>query len=232
MINLVAVVGKMHSGKTSFSRAMEKYGYTRFAFADPVKEGSGKMLAALYDYLEIPHEEFGFDWIDANKGHPAIRQLAQLTGDELGRQFIGPDSIWIDRFEKRIKHAQKTAALIINDDCRYPNEAKRLDELGFFIIKLERDEEQRLASIQNALRFKNPELSDDMIGKKMLEMLSHGSETNVDSITPHVTVPSTSVRSLQELAAIIAHHDFEPAPFIKDMDVYWDIFNKLDSLLL
>lgn len=222
-----AFVGKMHSGKSTISKLMiaHRAGAYRLAFADPVKEASGIMLADLQSYVErqyggptmVPRPAYSIDDMNERKGHPAIRGLLQLVGTELGRNYIGPDTIWIDMLVKRVKEIEGQAGmmryeyLIVNDDCRFPNEAERLREIGFKIIRLERNDVLRQRSIVQMIYQQNPELepapldSDwiktDKIVKssKLLEkILTHPSETEQENIKADATIFASTVEELQE----------------------------------
>lgn len=213
---LLAVVGKMHSGKTTLANALvDLHGYQRFAFADPVKDVSAAMLTTFHNYLDTegftPHL-YNRDMMNKMKGHPAIRGLLQLVGTELGRDWLGPDTIWIDLFEKRIEQTRAKAfedtqiyygadwigqLRIVNDDCRFPNEAQRLKELGFVLVKLHRNEDARLQSIVDTMLKDNPELTNDEVNEQLDNILTHPSETNVDLITADIDIESISVDQLQ-----------------------------------
>lgn len=214
----IAIVGKAHSGKTTLAEALLKHNYRRIAFADPVKDIAADMLTSFVHNAgpKEKHQFFTREDINNMKGHHAIRKLLQLVGTELGREWLGPESIWIDLFEEQVKAVEhnnrffKTMRLapihIVNDDCRFPNEAARLRELGFTIIKLVRDHDERMWSIRRALERDNPALVGDEFHIEMMmhDMLEHPSETNVDLIEADINVASESVEQLQAFATIIA----------------------------
>lgn len=217
----IAVVGKMHSGKTTFSNALVERNFRRMAFADPVKEVSGHMLADFENYF-LPgngtlRRAYTIDEMNEMKGHPAIRGLLQLVGTELGRNWHGPDTIWIDTFRQKFRIYQKHAAglrvewPVVVDDCRFVNEAEALRELGFYIVKLQRDEGERLESIRNAIRTGDPSLSSDAVEKQLNKMLEHPSETEVNRIRANTVVKSIDVGKLQLDALNLARlKDDEP----------------------
>ncbi len=210
----IAIVGKMHSGKTTLAEALIGLGYSRFAFADPVKEIAAKMLTTFSHEMGGEGPSYTYDDMNAMKGHPSIRALLQLVGTELGRNWYGPDDIWIKMFKQRVLHAQGMAGsdnplYIVNDDCRFPNEAFALKDVGFTIVKLERDENERVESIRQALQQANPDLSPADIAARMHAMLTHPSETNVDLIVPDMEIPSMDVIQLQLAARILHEHDLK-----------------------
>lgn len=190
----IAVVGKMHSGKTTLANMLVDNDYERIAFADPVKRISAEMLTHLAQGTESvtrwqPNYHYYYDYDDMNvlKADPAIRKLLQLVGTELGRQWLGPEDLWIQMFKNDIKGISESEP-IVNDDCRFVNEGAALREMGFTIIKLVRDETERIDSIRRALKSKMVHSSDHEIDVALVEILSHGSETEVDKIPFDVVV--------------------------------------------
>lgn len=201
-IRLVAIVGKAHSGKTTLANALVGRGFQRFAFADPVKLVSAAMLNTFLFEVGADPQHYDIDKINSIKGHPSIRKLLQVVGTELGREWLGPQSLWIDLFEGSIEDAKHTAESadtplwIVCDDCRFENEAARLSEMGFMLFKLERNEEERVASIRAATRDTNPDWDDARLNKTVEEILSHPSETEVDKIKPDFVIQSLTVDQL------------------------------------
>lgn len=198
-----AIVGKMHSGKTTLAKYLVERNFTRVAFADPVKEVSARMLTAFVEFV-YPFEvhQYTPEMLNTMKGHPAIRKLLQLVGTELGREWYGPDTIWIDLFQEAVANyeAEYHDVYLVNDDCRFVNEAERLSEMGFTLVKLVRDETERILSVQNAIQRDNPDLTIEQVCAKVDEMLGHPSETNVDLIVPDIIIPSVTIRQLEQIA--------------------------------
>lgn len=198
-----AIVGKMHSGKTTLAKYLIERDFTRIAFADPVKAVSAEMLTTFVRFVD-PFSEttYTIDHMNIMKGHPAIRKLLQLVGTELGREWYGPESLWIDLFQEAVANyeAEYHDVYLINDDCRFVNEAERLSEMGFTLVKLVRDETERILSVQHAVQRDNPDLTIEQVCAKVDEMLAHPSETNVDLIVPDIIIPSVTVRQLEQIA--------------------------------
>jgi hypothetical protein len=154
----IAFVAKMHSGKTTCSNELvSAYGYQRLSFAAPVKEACVSMINAFYDYLGMYNRYMTVEQFECDKNQ--LRWLAQGVGTELGRQYVGPDSIWVDRLAETVELIAASternglsAPRFVIDDCRFPNEVEKLRSLGFTIIRITRDESARITSIRSSLR--------------------------------------------------------------------------------
>jgi hypothetical protein len=199
----------MHAGKTTLANNLLLYQYKRMAFADPVKEIGADMLNVFLAYMN-DGRYYDSDTINTIKGHPAVRGLLQLVGTELGREWYGPQTIWIDLFKNRLAEEQAFAneygytLTVVNDDCRFVNEASALRELGFIIVKLHRPEDERVQSIINALKKEHKDATPQEISAYLDKILSHPSETEVDSIKEDIVLRSTTMRSLERIAKILA----------------------------
>jgi hypothetical protein len=76
-----------------------------------------------------------------NKENPAYgllgvspRRIWQTLGTEWGRDLIHPD-LWVEIVRRQINTT--TAKTIIFDDCRFPNEAEMIHELGGKVIHID-----------------------------------------------------------------------------------------------
>lgn len=203
----VAIVGKLHSGKTTTAQALvDHFGYQRMAFADPVKEVSGVMLAAFENHFAPPRVKvapYTIAQMNDMKKHPSIRKLLQVVGTELGREWRY-NTFWIDQLTRKVTRAESLGVhSIVVDDCRFPNEADALRAHGFTIVKLVRDDHERAASVYDALRTTNPDYTTEQLEQELRKMMEHPSEQEIDNILPDMTYPSTSVEQLHVLAATI-----------------------------
>jgi hypothetical protein len=252
-VRKIAIVGKMRSGKSTLAKMLTNQGFERFAFADPVKEASAEMLTAFVHYLDTDSAaDYTVDDMNRMKGHPAIRGLLQLAGTELGRDWHGPDSIWIDLFEKRVNdHIRSVEATnagsffvdragnktdpfsiyIVCDDCRFSNEAERLREMDFLVVKLVRDEYERLASVRDAVQRDNPDLVPYDIDQRVEKMLSHPSETNVDLIEADFNMRNGSIAHLELLAGILTAPNFDKKLIVETLNTVWAVNAALDNYL-
>jgi hypothetical protein len=87
------------------------------SFADPLKR-----------YAKI----LGWNGEKDEKG----RRLLQLLGTECGRECIDPD-LWVKKWEIAA-NSKNTLHVVISDDVRFDNEAKKIHDMGGIVIHVAR----------------------------------------------------------------------------------------------
>lgn len=129
---IVALSGYGQSGKDSVANILKKQGYKRLAFADKIRESLYMLNPAVsYDgRVREVVDELG--WERAKLTHPEVRELLQRMGD-VGRSLYGED-FWVDLTLSEVTYSEK----YVISDCRYPNEAKAIKEIGGKIFRVER----------------------------------------------------------------------------------------------
>ena len=228
--NRIAFVGKMHSGKTTTSDFLRRRGFEKFAFADPVKEVSAAMLSTFVNYMGAKNFQYDVGDINHMKGHPSIRTFLQAVGTELGRQWYGPEDIWINRFTTRLQRVSQDASIVV-DDCRFVNESERLKKLGFVIIKLHRANDERVQSIIDSLKKQNKNATPQEISEMLEKILNHPSETEVDKIDYDFELASLSLRALERIATIVnGENPIETIHHIANSDLFRDSKDPLSDI--
>lgn len=144
----VAICGKANTGKNTLSKmiknqlgllAPETYS---IAFADPIKEMIRIMFPSiprkhLYGSSKLRNEVVPEAF---KEGKPlTIRQLLIDIGTGLGRGY--KETVWLDNFDLRLQKALKNKRnkMIIVTDVRFRNEFNHLQNQGFYMIRLVRD---------------------------------------------------------------------------------------------
>lgn len=133
---LIGLIGRLKSGKdTAGRRLTEKHGFSRYAFADILKE--------LCSYA-VDREDLGWDgenWIGSKT--PLGRQILQGIGHG-AREVLGPD-VWVDAMAMAIAINQKNATDddIVITDVRYLNEAEWVKRRGGLLIRINRPDVDR-----------------------------------------------------------------------------------------
>jgi len=133
---LIGLSGFAQTGKDAAANILKDHGYTRIAFADPIRE-------AMYLLDPIVRSDnrgrtFGLreviddiGWDDAKTTIPEVRRLLQVYGTEVGRETMGKN-VWVNLAKKKIHPNGK----YVITDVRFPDEVDAIRELGGSLIKI------------------------------------------------------------------------------------------------
>ena len=135
---IVGLSGYAQSGKDSVAAILAECGFTRRAFADPLRAalyaldpllatdaGNGPVrYSALIDRL-------GYESARKTVFAPEIRRLLQRLGTEVGRDLFGED-FWVDQ-AMRLDPGH-----YVFTDCRFLNEAKAIVDAGGEVWRISR----------------------------------------------------------------------------------------------
>ena len=139
MARLIAFTGPAGAGKSTAADALVEDGWVRVKFADPLKN----MVRAFYRSCGIEDDAFIESRIEgAYKEEPdpflkgrTPRHAMQTLGSEWGRDLIHPE-IWIEAWRQRVLLMAHRDLDIVVDDCRFPNEADAVRNLGGRIVEI------------------------------------------------------------------------------------------------
>ncbi len=165
--------------------------YKRLSLADPIKEISEAMVEAAIDYLsDFGPDDLNLPDVPEVADHKTFyRPLFQWVGTELGRQFVGPDTLWIDWLLADVAEASEfDDKFTVCDDIQSPNEADALRAAGFVIVRVVRPESGRLASLTEA-------------GGRIND--SHACETQIADIREDIGLYVTSLDDIPAYASIL-----------------------------
>jgi hypothetical protein len=141
----LAVYGYARSGKDTIAEYLiETYGYTKIAFADPLRAtmaamnpivaarwgGDGVLITRYNDAIE----SMGYE--AAKDRYPEIRRLLQTHGVAI-RMHLDEDA-WVNAASERIANTSGGAPIVVTD-ARFGNEFDRLDSAGFVFVRVLRD---------------------------------------------------------------------------------------------
>ena len=189
----IAIVGEMHSGKTTLANALvEQHGFVRLGLADPLKDAACGMLTSFidaharyfpdrWDGLLGKRVVLPIDRQEIEDGKSIFRPFLQWLGTEFAREYLGNANCWLNIFEETLL-GDYFEADVVCDDVRFPNEADYLRDLGFDIIRIHRNEKERLASIGSSAH------------------CTHQSETMLDKITVDLDLYCNNVEEIQRYA--------------------------------
>lgn len=140
---LIAFSGYKTSGKDTAARVLvDEYGFTKVAFADPIREALlilNPWVAYAAEYGTIPLAELiqdaGWDW--AKNNIPEVRRLMQTFGSEVGRSLLG-ENVWVDLLLSRYPDLFHAETRYVITDCRFENECEFVQGVGGTILWINR----------------------------------------------------------------------------------------------
>jgi hypothetical protein len=130
-------MGRARSGKDSFAEQLVgAHGYTRLAFADPLKEMAlavNPIVPTGYRvYVRLAPLVADVGWEYAKDTYPEVRRLLQEMGQRV-RDLDG--AFWVRALLRR---AVTVRGPIVVTDVRYPNELHAMRRAGFTVLRIER----------------------------------------------------------------------------------------------
>lgn len=145
----IALVGRARSGKdTVAARLVQRYAYTRVAFADPLKDmamSANPLIEEADGWLDCGccEEEnlyladlvHAYGWERAKDDYPEIRRFLQNFGQSV--RELDPD-FWLNIALKKIDVADRWNLPVVMTDVRYPNELEALMICGFTVVRVTR----------------------------------------------------------------------------------------------
>lgn len=137
---IIGVLGFAGSGKgTVGDLLVEEYGFTKMAFADPVKDATAvifnwprQLLEGDTDESRAFRETPDAFWSERFGFSVTPRWALQKMGTEGGRNTFH-DSLWITSLERRM-----TSDKVVVADVRFPNEMAKIKALGGHNIRVVR----------------------------------------------------------------------------------------------
>ncbi len=130
---IIGLSGYAQSGKDSTAELLcLNYGYTRLAFADPMRQALMIINPKLDSITRVSDMVEDYGW-DIAKRNPEVRRLLQVLGTDFGRKMLG-DDVWINIALSGIKSEDK----IVISDVRYPNEAQAIKNLSGSLWRINR----------------------------------------------------------------------------------------------
>lgn len=150
-MELIGLSGYARSGKDEAAKVLvDHYQFTRVAFADKLKQFVYQQnpIIGVKPYFNWAEESpvgftnvrlrevvdlYGWEGTKETEFKDEIRGILQRTGTEAGRKVIS-DNIWVDA----ALTGHPDDARIVVTDCRFPNEAQRIKDLGGIVVRVNR----------------------------------------------------------------------------------------------
>lgn len=133
---IVGFSGRARSGKdTAADYLVEHFGFTKLAFADPLKQGVNTMLG-LPSRVPDEHKDRPLPFLP----EVTLRQVYQKIGTE-GARSLHPD-FWVALLVRRMKEILENEGVFqfVISDVRFENEADLIRSLDGMLIRVEREE--------------------------------------------------------------------------------------------
>lgn len=128
---IIGLSGYAQSGKDTAAELLcLNYGYTRRAFADPMREALLRLNPKIDSITHVSHLVDDYGW-DIAKKNPEVRRLLQHMGTEVGRSMFG-ENFWVDRTFAGLKSEDK----VVISDVRFPNEADAIKAMGGVVWRI------------------------------------------------------------------------------------------------
>jgi hypothetical protein len=146
---LISITGKANTGKNTLSKLLDEEIKSRFtewkgtkfiAFADPIKKIAKIMFPNMPNKYLFGSSQYRSKQIsDAVKDGSALTVRTLLT--DIGTSAREYNSnIWIQVFAKTLSKCFNKKSLVVVTDVRFRNEFDYLNQLGFFKIRIYRND--------------------------------------------------------------------------------------------
>jgi len=140
---VIGITGYKYTGKDTISDYLcKKYGYTRVAFADPLKTICGMLFGFNNEQLHGSLKETA----DPKWFNLTPRKVLQFVGTELFRNNMKnlhpnfKDEFWVQCTERTIRNIldSDTNAHVVVSDVRFANECDMITRLNGVVIRVDR----------------------------------------------------------------------------------------------
>lgn len=170
---------KARSGKdTVATHLVSNHSFVQESFAYPLKEYIGRQICGFNDkqlygaWKEIVSPEWGL----------TPRQMLQMVGTDAMRDNVHID-FWVIPMRRKLKEHLKNSRSIVISDVRMENEAALIKEMGGILIRVDRDNPDKISSPKHKSEYELEDYSgwDYIIdNNETLERLYDGVEVIVE----------------------------------------------------
>lgn len=129
---IIGFSGRAGSGKSAAALwLVQRHGFIRVRFAGPLK-AMGRAVGLTEAQVDGDLKEAACDLLCGK----TPRFFMQRLGTEFGRDMIGQD-FWMRAWLEAVNRLPPSAN-VVADDCRFPNEAQAIRDLGGFVVRIVR----------------------------------------------------------------------------------------------
>lgn len=140
---IVGICGFINSGKGTVGDILQKRGFKKSSFADPLKDAVSvmfdwdrNMLEGITEESRAWREQPDEFWSNKFNRPFTPREALQLMGTEAGRNIFHPD-VWVWSLMRRERNTQ----YVMIPDVRFKNEIKIIRENNGIIIRVKRGDD-------------------------------------------------------------------------------------------
>lgn len=151
---LIGISGRKRTGKDTLAGFLVAgHGFTRLAFADPLKAIVAELNPAIPAYTALGSDDPDDAWRvqdeldscksdtdpagwEGAKAEPEVRRLLQAQGEAV-RRHLG-ENVWVDATINKAHYLLAEGKPVVIPDVRYPNEAERIKALGGIVVRVNR----------------------------------------------------------------------------------------------
>lgn len=133
---LIGISGKAQHGKDTLGKMLvENHGYTRFAFADPLKEMAYRIDPMISGTQSLAWLVDQMGWEEAKK-IPEVRRFLQYLGH--GAREVLDKGVWIRRTMRDVDAMIKEGHRVVITDMRYLNEVDAVIKRNGYVVRVNR----------------------------------------------------------------------------------------------
>jgi len=209
---LIGLSGYAQSGKDTAGQILvDRYGFTRVAFADTLRDvlyaldPFTESLLSTPDHRVTKHEwyrvsyfvdRYGWEWAKANTA--GVRGLLQRLGTEAGRNILG-ENIWVDAAMSKIG----TTGRYVFTDVRFPNEYNAIRCAGGEVWRTVRGGQEAVNAHPSETALDDYSFDTTLFSPEMIGF-QHGLQTLIDGCMEDLVVSRTNWPGLDPWLASIA----------------------------
>ena len=136
---IIGLSGYAQTGKDTIAEHLvEHYGFTRIAFADPIRQALYALDPMIPDYPALGGIRLSWivdksGWENVKKESPEVRRMLQRLGTEVARNQWG-DDFWVDLAMAKANRLDN----VVITDVRYPNEYDAIVKAGGQVWRVEK----------------------------------------------------------------------------------------------
>jgi len=121
---IIGLAGYAQSGKDTVANYLSEFGFTRIAFADPIRDLLYEMNPLVKDGYRVQGVVDAFGWDRAKVEYPELRNLLQTLG--VGARKTFGDDFWVAQALNKVDFKND----FVITDVRFPNEAVAIKRLA------------------------------------------------------------------------------------------------------